>query len=97
MSNVISLSKAREQRAERTPTNSEKPGCVVLVTSTGKIAAFVGKPDIVTGDAVFVDEHEAYFGPLREIELLAARLQRSPSALTMAVGGFHLEAVAYSR
>jgi len=97
MSNVISLSKARQQRANQTPSKSENSGCVVLVTSTGKIAAFVGKPDIVTGDAVFVDEHEAYFGPLREIELLAAKLQSSPSALTMAVGGFHLEAVAYSR
>lgn len=95
MSNVIDLSKVRVQREHIRRQQSEGSGCVVLVTTSGKIAAFLGHPDAQTGDAVFVDEHEAYFGPMSHATDLAKKLSQTPSALLMAVGGFHLQAVQF--
>ncbi len=93
MSNVIDLSKVRVERDRSRRLQSEGTGCIVLVTTGGKIAAFLGHPDIETGDAVFVDEHEAFYGPMSRARDLAEKLRQTPSALLMAVGGFHLEAV----
>ncbi len=93
MSNVICLSKVRLERDRNRRLQSEGTGCIVLVTTSGKIAAFLGHPDTETGDAVFVDEHEAYYGPLSRAKDLADKLRQTPSALLMAMGGFHLEAV----
>jgi hypothetical protein len=95
MSNVIDLSKARAQRQHIRRQQSEGTGCVVLVTTSGKIAAFVGQPDFETGDATFVDEHEAFYGPMSKARDMAEKLRQTPSALLMAMGGFHLEAVTY--
>jgi len=93
MSNVIDLSKVRVERDRSRRLQSEGTGCIVLVTTSGKIAAFLGHPDTETGDAVFVDEHEAFFGPMSRATALAEKLRQTPSALLMAMGGFHLEAV----
>ena len=93
MSNVICLSKVRLERDRDRRLQSEGTGCIVLVTTSGKIAAFLGHPDTETGDAVFVDEHNAYFGPMSRAQALADKLSQTPSALLMAMGGFHLEAV----
>ena len=93
MSNVICLSKVRHERDRNRRLQSEGTGCVVLVTTSGKIAAFLGHPDTETGDAVFVDENNAFFGPMSRAQALADKLSETPSALLMAMGGFHLEAV----
>jgi len=93
MSNVIDLSKVRLERDRIRCLQSEGTGCIVLVTNSGKIAAFLGHPDTETGDAVFVDEHNAFYGPMARAQELADKLRQTPSALLMAMGGFHLEAV----
>ena len=94
MSNVIDLSKARQEREHNRRLQSEGTGCVVLVTTKGKICAFVGQPDFENDDTVFVDEHDAHYIPMSKAEEMAAKLRQTPSALLMAMGGFHLEAVA---
>ena len=93
MSNVIDLSKVRLERDHIRRLQSEGTGCVVLVTTSGKIAAFLGHPDTETGDATFVDENNAFYGPMSRAQALADKLSQTPSALLMAMGGFHLEAV----
>jgi len=93
MSNVIDLSKVRLERDRIRCLQSEGTGCVVLVTTSGKIAAFLGHPDTETGDAMFVDENNAFYGPMSRAQALADKLSQTPSALLMAMGGFHLEAV----
>ncbi|HHG90492.1 MAG TPA: hypothetical protein ENJ90_08450 [Devosia sp.] len=93
MSNVIDLSKVRLERERSRRLQSEGTGCIVLVTTSGKIAAFLGHPDTETGDAIFVDQHEAYYGPMSRAKALVEKLRQTPSALLMAMGGFHLEAV----
>ena len=93
MSNVIDLSKVRVERDRNRRLQSEGTGCIVLVTSSGKIAAFLGHPDTEAGDAICVDEHEAFCGPMSRTRDLAGILRQTPSALLMAMGGFHLEAV----
>lgn len=93
MSNVIDLSKVRDEREHRRRLQSEGTGVVALITTSGKIAAFLGQPDDQTGDAVFVDEEDAWCGPLSFMREQATKLSQTPSALLMAVGGFHLQAV----
>ena len=98
MSNVIDLSFERRRRGRsqgwrKASREIDATGTVVLVTASGKIAAYVGPPDEETGDVVFVDAEEAIYGPLSLMVELVQELKSKPSALLMALSGFHLEPV----
>ncbi|HHI81908.1 MAG TPA: hypothetical protein ENJ99_02025 [Rhizobiales bacterium] len=98
MSNVIDLSFERRQRSRsrrwrKDLREIDETGTVVLMTASGKIAAYAGPPDEETGDVVFVDAEEAIYGPLSLMIELAHELKQKPSALLMAMGGLHLEPV----
>ena len=93
MTNIIDLSSIRTRRDTARAWATEQAAMIVLVTGTGKVAAYLGPPDGETGDAVFVDEEEAYIAPLSMARNLAETMSQTPSALLMALGGFHLTAV----
>ena len=93
MTNIIDLSSIRTRRMTAKAWATEQAAMIVLVTGTGKIAAYMGPPDTETGDAVFVDEDEAYVAPLSLARNLAETMSQTPSALLMALGGFHLTAI----
>ncbi len=98
MSNVIDLSserlrRSRIRRGREVSSKIHETGVVVLVTTSGKVAAYVGTPDHETGDVTFVDAEEAFFVPLPKAVELAEKMSQTHSALLMAMGGFHLEAV----
>ena len=93
MSCVIDFEAARRHRDSERRRLAEPPAAVVLITESGKIAAYASRPGAAAGEAAFGDEHETWWQPWSLACDLAERLRRHPSMRSMLALGFRIEAV----
>ena len=93
MSNVIDFAfKSRERELSRRRT-SEPPAAIVLLTETGKIAAWANGLDDRLENVWFGEDHDVQWQPFSVAKQLAERLRQQPAAQALALQGFTIEAV----
>jgi hypothetical protein len=90
---VIDLQKFRRRREVRRRWLTEPPAAVVLLTETGKIAAYAGRPRPTPADTPFGEEDEAYWQPWSLACELAERLRSHPAVKDMMRQGFRVQAI----
>ncbi len=91
--NVIDLKMRRHKRDMERRWRTEPAAAVVLITESGKIAAFAGRPERIPADTPFGEEDEAFWQPWSLACDLAERLKRHPAVQDMMAHGFRVEAI----
>ncbi len=93
MSDVIDFGRRARERELSRRKLSEPPAAVVLLTETGKIAAWANGLDERIEDVWFGEDHEVQWQPFSIAQEKAEQLRRHPAAQAMAQAGFRIEAV----
>ncbi len=91
--NVIDLTNRRHKRDMQRRWRTEPAAAVVLITESGKIAAFAGRPERAPANTPFGEEDEAYWQPWSLACDLAERLKQHPAVKNMMAQGFRVEAI----
>jgi len=91
--NVIDLRTVRHKLDLERRWRTEPAAAVVLLTESGKIAAFAGRPELAPADTPFGEEDEAFWQPWSLACALAERLRQHPAVRDMMDQGFRVEAI----
>lgn len=73
--------------------NTEPPAAVVLLTQSGKIAAWATGRGEREDDVLFGDAEEVSWQPFSDAQKMAEKLREHPAALAIQLAGFSIEAV----
>lgn len=93
MSDVIDFQRKSRERELSQRKLSEPPAAIVLLTESGKIAAWANGLDERIEDVWFGEDHEVQWQPFSVAKEMAEQLRRHPAAQAMAQAGFRIEAV----
>jgi hypothetical protein len=93
MSEVIDFCGRRREREFHRRKMTEPPAAVVLLTQSGKIAAWATGAGDREDDILFGDGDEVHWQPYSDAQAMAAKLREHPAALAIQLAGFRIEAV----
>lgn len=93
MTNVIDFSSHQRDAAHKRRQLTEPPAAVVLLTQSGKIAAWATGKGAHDDDILFGDAEEVSWQPFSDAQVLAEKLRKHPAALAIQLAGFSIEAV----
>ncbi len=93
MENVIDFSSRQRDAAYKRRKMTEPPAAVVLLTQSGKIAAWATGKGANEDDVLFGDADEVCWQPFTDAQVLADKLRKHPAALAIQLAGFSIEAV----
>ena len=93
MTNVIDFSTRQREAAFQCRKMTEPPAAVVLLTQSGKIAAWATGKGANDDDILFGDEEEVCWQPFTDAQVLAEKLRKHPAAQAIQLAGFSIEAV----
>jgi hypothetical protein len=93
MENVIDFAARQRDAAYKRRKMTEPPAAVVLLTQSGKIAAWATGRGANDDDVLFGDAEDVSWQPYTDAQVLAEKLRKHPAALAIQLAGFSIEAV----
>ncbi|MDX1715785.1 MAG: hypothetical protein R3287_02655 [Anderseniella sp.] len=93
MENVIDFAARQREAAYKRRKMTEPPAAVVLLTQSGKIAAWATGRGANDDDVLFGDAEDVSWQPYTDAQVLAEKLRKHPAALAIQLAGFSIEAV----